>query len=101
MAREEGLVTFTLSFESLQFGGDIDGAVAVVANIKRYDTDGVAGNEKLITLLVVEGKSEDTAEVLKEIDAFLTIERKDNLTVRTCLELILSFTASTSLRSGE
>ena len=90
MAWKEGLVTLALSFEGLQFGGHIDGAVAVVANIERYDADGVAGNQELVLLLVVEHEGEDATQVLEEVDALFAIEGKDDLTVAARLELILS-----------
>ena len=66
MAWQEGLVALTLSFEGFQFRGDIHGAVTAVTDIKRYHTDGVAGNQKLVFLLVIKGEGEDTTEVFKK-----------------------------------
>ena len=84
MSRFKWLVALALSFERLQFGGHINRAVAVIANIKRYDTDRVAGNQKLVALLIVEHKRKDTAEVFEEVDAFLAIQCQ-NLRGSRCL----------------
>ena len=97
MPRQEGFVTFALSFKGFQFGSHVDSTVTVVAYIKRYNANRIAGNEKLIALLVIEHKGEDAREVFEEIDAFLTIECQNHFTVGTCLELILSCIATTNL----
>ena len=95
VAGQEGLVTLALALEGFQFGGDVDGAIAIVTYIKRYDADGVAGYEELIALLIVEHKGKDAAEVLEEVDALLAIEGKDDLTIGTRLELVLTGKAAT------
>ena len=97
VARQERLVALALAFEGLEFAGDIDGAVAVVANIKRYDANGVTGYEEFVALLVVKHKGKDTAEVFEEVDALLAIKRQDNFTVGARLELVLSGIAATNL----
>ena len=97
MSGQERLIALTLTFEGFQFGGDIDGAVAVISYIKRYHADGVAGNQELIALLIVEHKSKNAAELLEEVDAFLTIEGKDDLTVGARLKLVLPSKAATDL----
>ena len=74
MSRQEGLVALTLSFKSLQLRGYVDGAIAVVTNVKRYDANGVAGYQELILLLVVEGEGEDTAKFFEEVYSFVAIE---------------------------
>ena len=89
MTRQERLVTFALAFECLQFGGHVEGAIAVVANVERYDADGVAGDEEGVTLLVVEHEGEDAAQVLEKVDAFLTVERQNDFAIAARLERIL------------
>ena len=90
MTWQERLVTFALAFECLQFGGYVEGAIAVVANVEWYDADGVAGDEEGVTLLVVEHEGEDAAQVLEKVDAFLTVERQNDFAIATRLECILS-----------
>jgi hypothetical protein len=97
VARQERLVALTLAFQSLEFTGHIDGAVAVISYIKRYHTNGVTGYEELVLLFVVEHKGKDAAEVFEEVDAFLTVESKDYLAVATGLKLILAGIAATNL----
>ena len=94
---QEGLIALALAFEGFQFGGDIHGAVAVISNIKRYHADGVAGNQELVALFIVEHESEDTTEVFEEVNALLTIQSQDNLTVGARLKLVLSGKAATDL----
>ena len=62
---QERLVTLALSFEGLQLAGDIDRAVAIIADIKRYDADGVAGYQELVAFLVVEDKGKDAVKLLQ------------------------------------
>ena len=97
MTGQEGLIALTLAFKGFQFGGHIDGAVAVVTDVEGNDTNGVAGNQELVALLIVEYEGENTAEVFEEVDALLTIESEDNLTVRTRLKLVLSGKAAADL----
>ena len=97
MTRQERFVTFALSFKGFQFGSHVDSTVTVVAYIKRYNANGIAGNEELIALLVIEHKGEDATQVFEEIDAFLTIECQNDFTVGTCLELILACIATPNL----
>ena len=97
MTRQEGFVTFTLSFKDFQFGSHVDSTVTVVAYIERYNANRIAGNEELIALLVIEHKGEDATQVFEEIDAFLTIECQNHFTVGTCLELILPSIATPNL----
>ena len=66
MAGQEWLVAFALAFEGFQLGGDVDGAVSVVADIKRYHADGVAGYQELVALLVVEDEGKDAAELFEQ-----------------------------------
>ena len=88
MAGKERLVAVALSLERLQFGGHIDCAVVVVADVEGNDADGVAGNKELVALLVIERKSEDTAQVFEEINSLLSIEGEDDLAVAARLEVI-------------
>ena len=97
MPWQERLVVLTEAFEGLQLGSHIYLAVAVVTDVERYDSDGVASNKKLIPLLVIEHKGEDAAQVLEEVYALLAIEGKDDLTVGPRLELILSGIQATNL----
>ena len=66
MTWQEGLVAFALTFEGFQLRGDINGAVAVVTNVERYNAYRVAGDEELIVLLVVEDEGEDAVKVFEE-----------------------------------
>ena len=90
MPGQEGLVPLALPFERLQFGGNIHGAVAVIAYIERYHADGVSGYQKLVLLFIIKCKGKDAADVLEEVDAFVAIERKDDLAVAARLEVILA-----------
>ena len=105
MSGQERLVALTLSFEGFEFGGHIDFPVAVVADIKRYDADGVAGNQELVAFLVVEHKGKDAAEGFEEgngrkgvgLLAPFAIEREDDFTVAARLKLVLSRKATANL----
>ena len=88
MPWQEGFVSLTLTFECLQFGGNIHGAVAVIAYIQRYHADGVAGYQEGILLFVVKGEGKDAADVLQEVDALVAIERQDDFAVAARLEVI-------------
>jgi hypothetical protein len=90
VSRKERLITLTLPFQSLQLGGDIYRPVIVITDIKGNDTDRVTGNEEGILLLIIEHKGKDATEVLQEINAFLTIQGENHLTVAARLEVILS-----------
>ena len=94
MPRQERLVALALAFEGLQFGGHVDGAVAVVTDIEGNDADGVAGYEKLVAFLIVEHEGKDAAEVFKEVDALLAIQSQDDLAVAAGLEVVLPGKAS-------
>ena len=59
MSGQEGLVALTLAFEGLQFGGHINGSIAIIADIQRNHPYRIAGNQELIALLIVEHKGED------------------------------------------
>ena len=97
MARQERLVAFTLSFKGLQLRGNIHRAIAVIADIKRYHTDGVTGNQELVLLFIVEHKGKDTTQVLEEVNTLFAIQGEYDLTVRTRLELVLSGIATANL----
>ena len=97
VAWQEGFEALTLSLEGLEFAGHIDSTVSIVTDIKRYDANGVTGNEEFVALLVIEHKGKDAAEVFEEVNAFLAIEGKDDLTVATRLEVIFSSKAATNL----
>ena len=94
---QEGFEALALSLKGLEFAGHINSAVGIITNIKRYHTNGVSGNEEFVALLVVEHKGKDAAEVFEEVDAFLAVEGKDDLTVATRLEVIRSSKAATNL----
>ena len=97
MTGQERLVVLALSFERFQFGGHIHLAVGIATDIKGNHTDGVAGNEKLVGLLIVEHEGKDAAQVLEEVNTFLAIERQDDLAVGARLELILSGIAAADI----
>ena len=81
VAGKEGLVTLALAFEGLELGGDVDGAISIVADVEGDDANGISGDEEFVALLIVEHKGKDTTEVFEEVDAFLTIEGEDDLAV--------------------
>ena len=97
MTGQERLVVLALSFERFQFGGHIHLAVGIATDIKGNHTDGVAGNEKLVGLLIVEHEGKDAAQVLEEVNTFLAIERQDDLAVGARLELILPSIAAADI----
>ena len=90
MTWQERLVTFALAFERLQFGGHVEGAIAVVANVEWYDADGVTGDEEGVTLLVVEHEGEDAAQVFQKVDAFFSVECQYDFAITARLERILA-----------
>ena len=63
-------------------------SLVIVTEIERDDSNGIAGDEEKIFLLIVEGESEDTIQVFQEFRAFLPIKREDNLAIRAGLELV-------------
>ena len=87
-----------LPLERFQFAGHIHAAVGVVANIKRNDADGVAGDEERIIIGIVKREGEDAAEPLDERGEFggvgagvfpLAVEREDDLTVAARLIVVV------------
>ena len=73
MAWKERLVAVALSLERLQFAGDIYLAVGVVAYVKWNHAYGVAGDEVLVALGIVECESEYAVEVFEKVDALVAI----------------------------
>ena len=63
----------------------------IVTEIERDDSNGIAGDEEKIFLLIVKGESEDTIQLFQKFRAFLPIKRKDNFTIRASLEFIFIF----------
>ena len=94
MSGQEGFVLFAETFQGFQLAGNVHGAVAVIAYIKRYNANGVAGYQECILLLVVEGKGKDAGEVLQKVDAFLALEGQNHLAVAACMKVILTGIAS-------
>ena len=90
MSRQKRLIVFTLSFEGFELGGHIHLSVAVVTNVKWNHANGIAGNEELVLLLVVERKGKDAAEVFKEVNSLITLKCKNNLAVAARLEFVLT-----------
>ena len=90
MTGQKRLIFLTLSFEGFQLGSHIHLAVAVVADVKRYHANGVAGDEELIFLFVVKHEGEDSVQVFEELDAFLTIESENDLAIAPCQKVVLS-----------
>ena len=90
MSWQEWLVMLAESFEGFQLGADIYCSVVIITNVKRYNADGVSGNEEFVLLLVIKHKGENAVDVLEEIDAFLLVEGKDNFAVALCLEIVLA-----------
>ena len=75
MPRQERLVALALSLQCFQLAGNIDFSVAVVSYIKRYDADGIAGNQELVPLLVIEGEGEDARKLFQKMSQRAAIER--------------------------
>ena len=88
MSWKKRLISFALPFKRFQFAGHIHFSIAVVANIKWYHANGVASDEKLVALGIVEGEGEDAAEVVEKVDALLAIQCQYNLAVAARLKLI-------------
>ncbi len=88
VAGKELLVAVALTLKGFQFAGNINQPVAVVADVKGDDPNGVAGNKELVALGIVESKSEDAAQVFEKGRALVTIEGEYHLAVAACLKLI-------------
>ena len=97
MPRQERLVTLALPFESLQLGSDIHRAVTIISNIQRDDTYGVTGNQELVILNVVEHEREYAAQLFEEVDALITVKRKNHLAVASRLKFVLSCKSATDI----
>ena len=67
MAGKKNLVAVALALKSLELGSHVDMTLLVVAYIKRYDANGVAGNEEGIEVGIIERKSKDAAEAFDEL----------------------------------
>ena len=63
MSREEWFVVITLSFECLEFRGNKHLTICIKSDVEWYHTDRVAGDEKFISLCIVECESKDTVEL--------------------------------------
>ena len=90
MSGKEWFIFVAHAFKGFQFAGAVDGSVGIAAYIKRYDADGVAGNEELVALFIIKSKSEDTAQPFDEVGTVAAVEGEDDLTVASCLELIFT-----------
>ena len=55
-----------LTFQSLQLACHQHLSILIITNIKRNDTDRVAGNEELITLSIVKGEGKDAVQLQRE-----------------------------------
>ena len=90
MARGESLDVITDRVEALQLGSKVHGVggFARPAHVECGDTDGIAGSEKSVVLLVMKNPREHTVEVSGRIDAMFEVQRDDDLAVRVCLELV-------------
>jgi hypothetical protein len=114
MAGQEGLVALALAFEGFQLRGYIDGSIVVVANVKRYDANGVTSDEEFVAFFVVEDEGEDAAELFEHSTNLLmrasallsfrregggeaSIESEDYLAVASRLEVVLADIATTYL----
>ena len=93
MSRKERLITLAESFKRFQFAGAVHGAVGIITDIQRNDSDRVARNQKLVFFLVIQGKGKDSAQVFQKADAFFTVEGQHHLAVGTRLEGIFPFVA--------
>ena len=86
MTGQKGLISFALAFQGLQLAGHIHFSVGVIAYVQGDYANGVACNQELVLLLIVEGKGENAVQVFQEMDALLLIKGQDYLTVASCLE---------------
>ena len=87
---QEGLVALAHTLESLQLTGAADAPLAVFADVKRYHPDGVACDEILVPLLIIERESEYSVQFLDEVHALVAIEREYHLTVAARAESVFS-----------
>ena len=67
MTWEEWLVVVALTFQSLQLACHQHFSIFIITNIKRNDTDRVAGDEEFITLSIVKGEGKDTVQLFKHL----------------------------------
>ena len=86
MSRKERFIALAESFKCFQFAGAVHGAVGIISDIQWNDSNRVACNQKLVFLLVIQGKGKDSAQVLQKVDAFFTVEGQYHLAVGTRLE---------------
>ena len=90
VSRKEGFVIFAETFESFQFTAYIHLSICIIPDIKRYNADRVAGNEKLVFFFIVECECENTVKLFQEVYAFVFIKRKYHFAIASCLKFITS-----------
>ena len=88
--RLEGADDVAHPFERLQLRCDVAPFVGIPADVERNDADGVAGDEILVALDVVEREGEDAVEPVEQPRAVFAVEREDHLAVRTGAEVVLA-----------
>ena len=97
MAGKEGFVFITEPFEGFQLAGAVYFAVLILTYIERYDSDGVAGNEEIVFLLIIKGEGKDAVQVFEEVNTFVTVKGKDDFAVASRLEIIFSGVLCTNI----
>ena len=86
VARREGLILLAEALERLELARHVYRAVVVGAHVERYHANGVARNQELVGLLVVEREGEDAAELVDERRTLVAPQRQYHLTVAACHE---------------
>src|ERR1700758_1104761 len=75
VARGEILDVPAVPDQRLHLRGDIQVSVLVAAGVEGNDADRIAGNEKVVGPLVVEGEPEGPAELVEEVGPVALVDR--------------------------
>lgn len=97
VAGKERLVLVAETLKGFQLTAEVDVSILVASYIKGYHADGVAGDEVIVRLFVIEGKGEDAVQFFEEADAFVFVKGKDDFAVGTGLEGVFSGIAGTDV----
>ena len=90
MTRKERLVAVAESFQSLELAGNVNGSVSVVTNVKRDNSDRVAGDQESVLFAVIKGECIDSVYVLEKVQTLLFVKSQNDFAVRTRAERVLA-----------